>query len=176
MSPTPRATRALFTFIISALSSGIKARAIEAAQSKTKAESGGDEKADHVEASAAVTAVAAPDAAGTSHAKVVTGTTQLAAGTTPTPTKEASDKTKGEGKKTSHLTAVAVCVAGAVMSSMLQFSFVYGERRVLVSLYICKHHPDTLRRSLLQVHFGFFRAGYNISRLTHEDQTPLASP
>lgn len=27
-----------------------------------------------------------------------------------------------------HLTAVAVCVAGAVMSSMLQFSFVYGKR------------------------------------------------
>ena len=36
----------------------------------------------------------------------------------------------GKGGKTgegSHLTAVAVCVAGAVMSSMLQFSFVYGK-------------------------------------------------
>ncbi|CAM9163497.1 unnamed protein product [Pylaiella littoralis] len=33
----------------------------------------------------------------------------------------------GEGKKTSHLAAVAVCILGAVMSSMLQFSFVYGD-------------------------------------------------
>lgn len=29
--------------------------------------------------------------------------------------------------QTNHLAAVAVCVTGAVMSSMLQFSFVYGE-------------------------------------------------
>lgn len=43
----------------------------------------------------------------------------------PGPTKEGS--AEGTGGKTSHLTAVAVCVAGAVMSSMLQFSFVYGE-------------------------------------------------
>ncbi len=35
---------------------------------------------------------------------------------------------EGGERHTSHVTAVAVCVAGAVMSSMLQFSFVYGEQ------------------------------------------------
>lgn len=38
--------------------------------------------------------------------------------------KDAKDKGERGG---SHVVAVAVCVVGAVMSSMLQFSFVYGE-------------------------------------------------
>ncbi|CAM9359623.1 unnamed protein product [Ectocarpus sp. 13 AM-2016] len=118
---------AISGFVSSALSSGIKARAIEAAQSKAKAKSGADEQADRVEASTAAAAVAAPGATGTPYGKAVTGRTQPGEGTTPAPTKEASDKTKGAGEQTSHLTAVAVCVAGAVMSSMLQFSFVYGD-------------------------------------------------
>ena len=44
--------------------------------------------------------------------------------------KEFSDGNIEEGgdTETSHLVAVAVCVAGAVMSSMLQFAFVYGKR------------------------------------------------
>lgn len=178
VSPPLRATRALFACVVSALSSGIKARAIEAAQSKTKAESGGDEQADRVEASAAAAAVAAPGATGTSHAKAVTGTTQPAEGTTPAPTKEASDKTKGAGEKTSHLTAVAVCVAGAVMSSMLQFSFVYGKRRVMASLHTRKHHPDILRRSGRRISVSFVLDFFfcKFSRLAHEDQPPLASP
>lgn len=33
----------------------------------------------------------------------------------------------GGHHKSNHLTGVAVCVVGAVMSSMLQFAFVYGE-------------------------------------------------
>ncbi|CAM9457239.1 unnamed protein product [Ascophyllum nodosum] len=43
--------------------------------------------------------------------------------------KEFSDGNIEEGgdTETSHLVAVAVCVAGAVMSSMLQFAFVYGD-------------------------------------------------
>lgn len=47
-------------------------------------------------------------------------------GLPPGPTEDSLAK-GAAGGKTSHLTAVAVCVAGAVMSSMLQFSFVYGE-------------------------------------------------
>lgn len=38
---------------------------------------------------------------------------------------------QGEPKaKSNHFTAIAVCVAGAVMSSMLQFAFVYGALRI----------------------------------------------
>lgn len=40
---------------------------------------------------------------------------------------KSAEETKGAGARTSHLTAIAVCVTGAVMSSMLQFAFVYGE-------------------------------------------------
>ncbi|CAM9150746.1 unnamed protein product [Scytosiphon promiscuus] len=48
--------------------------------------------------------------------------------TTPgPPLAEDRDEVKGKGARTSHLTAIAVCVTGAVMSSMLQFSFVYGD-------------------------------------------------
>lgn len=43
----------------------------------------------------------------------------------PGPTEEGF--AEGKEGKTSHLAAVSVCVAGAVMSSMLQFAFVYGE-------------------------------------------------
>jgi len=42
---------------------------------------------------------------------------------------ERSDKdVKDKGERgTSHVVAVAVCVVGAIMASMLQFAFVYGE-------------------------------------------------
>lgn len=36
-------------------------------------------------------------------------------------------KDMGERGTSHHVAAVAVCVVGAVMSSMLQFSFVFGE-------------------------------------------------
>lgn len=44
--------------------------------------------------------------------------------------RESHEETEGAKGGSSHVVAVAVCVAGAVMSSMLQFAFVYGEYRL----------------------------------------------
>ena len=113
---------------IAAQSSRIKARAIEAAKRNQKVESSSNKhidvelssfdvegKVEPAKATAPATNNPDPSVSGPSADKM-------------SKDEPASGGSAGEGKRpTSHVTAVAVCVAGAVMSSMLQFSFVYGE-------------------------------------------------
>lgn len=135
-----------------AQSSRIKARATEAAQLKKVAEASSAKQVEtelasfDVEASPTSSKKAAggsaksdPDtdvsaSTGTSDSKGVTAATRSKMhkvgsmeGVPPGPAEDSL--AKGTEGKTSHLAAVAVCVTGAVMSSMLQFSFVYGEIR-----------------------------------------------
>lgn len=137
--------------IIPAQSSRIKARATEATQSKQIAEESSKKQVETDLASFDVEA--SPDsskkAAGGGSAKSDPGTDDASASTDaangvtatlsklhkvgeeegPPPGPTEDSLAKETAGKTSHLGAVAVCVAGAVMSSMLQFSFVYGKIR-----------------------------------------------
>lgn len=134
---------------IPAQSSRIKARATEAAQLKQVTEASSAKQVEtelvsfDVEASTSssskkaadgsaksdpdtdvsATGVSDPNGATATRSKMHKGRSME--GLPPGPAEESL--AKGKGGKTSHLAAVAVCVAGAVMSSMLQFSFVYGE-------------------------------------------------
>lgn len=121
---------------VSAQSSRIKARAIEASR---KGQGGGD--AQIKRAASSVVTVSADISPSASGGKAVrnNGTqsplhespssSEVEKGLPSRPPLVLSEK-QGETKaKSSHLTAIAVCVAGAVMSSMLQFAFVYGALR-----------------------------------------------
>eukprot|EP00903_Cladosiphon_okamuranus_P017561 g16175.t1 len=140
---------AISGFVLSAQSSRIKASTAEATQSKQIAEAKSKKQVETELASFDVEA--SPDspkkAAGGGLAKSDPGTDDASASTDttdgvtdtrskmhkvdaeeglpPGPTEDSL--AKQTARKTSHLAAVAVCVAGAVMSSMLQFSFVYGD-------------------------------------------------
>ncbi|CAM9476818.1 unnamed protein product [Hapterophycus canaliculatus] len=116
---------AISGFMTSAQSSRIKARAIEGADERSQKTEAGDDKRvvgdlppNDIEGLATAT-----DPATTLSAS----TADSAEEPPPGPPVPNRGETKGAGARTSHLAAVAVCVTGAVMSSMLQFSFVYGD-------------------------------------------------
>eukprot|EP00752_Nemacystus_decipiens_P003114 g2884.t1 len=124
---------AISGFVSSAQSSRIKARAIEAAQRKQIAKANSNKQVEtglvSLDVEASRTDVSAStgstDANGPTATRSEMHKDGHEEGLPPGQTKERP--AEGTGGKTNHLAAVAVCVTGAVMSSMLQFSFVYGD-------------------------------------------------
>ncbi|CAM9680111.1 unnamed protein product [Laminaria digitata] len=125
---------AISGFVTSAQSSRIKARAIEASQ---KGQGGGDNQIILGTSSIATVAADTSPSASKRTAGRNNGTqsplhesptsSEVEKGLPSRPPMVLSEKQEETKAKSSHFTAIAVCVAGAVMSSMLQFAFVYGE-------------------------------------------------
>eukprot|EP00904_Undaria_pinnatifida_P013313 jgi/Undpi1/9111/HiC_scaffold_26.g11569.m1 len=125
---------AISGFVTSALSSRIKARAIAAAK---QIQGGGDKRIEGGVPSIRTVATDASPSAGGGKANRNNGTgspfhespssSSVEKGLPSRPPLVLANKQEETKAKSNHFTAISVCVMGAVMSSMLQFSFVYGE-------------------------------------------------
>lgn len=121
---------------VAALSSRIKARAIAAAK---QIQGGGDKRIEGGVPSIRTVATDASPSAGGGKANRNNGTgsplhespssSSVEKGLPSRPPLVLANKQEETKAKSNHFTAISVCVMGAVMSSMLQFSFVYGAKR-----------------------------------------------
>lgn len=118
---------------VAALSSRIKARAIAAAKNNQGV--GGKQIEGGASSIGTVSADTSPSAGGVKAGRnngtgsplhESPSSSSVEKGLPSRPSLVLGDKQEA---KSNHFTAIAVCVAGAVMSSMLQFSFVYGAQR-----------------------------------------------